>query len=255
MMHRSKAVFVRQRRPGWVAALGVVLTLLVLATTGTRPASGANYTIQARNYEFAVPGGGSQLTVALGSAVTWVASGDPHTVTSGMPGSVDNRFVDHPASAGLLTTGQSFTTTFGNVGTFPYFCEIHPEQMSGVVTVISTSTKPPTPVPTRPPTPRPSLAPTPTAPPTPPPSAAPLPSASPTGTATASPAPASVVPSPDLSSTVPSINPSEGASPVPAEVGSAGGGAASSVATGVFVLGGLLGLIAVGWLLARRRRG
>ena len=254
-MHSLKSVVLRHEPSGWVAALSVVVTLLVFTTTGTRPVSGASYTIQARNYEFSVPGGGSQLTVALGSSVTWVASGDPHTVTSGMPGSVDNRFVDHPASAGLLTTGQSFTTTFASVGTFPYFCEIHPEQMSGVVTIIFTSTKPPTPVPTRPPTPRPSLTPTPTAPPTPPPSAAPLPSSSPTGTATASPAPASVVPSPDLSSTVPSDTPGVGASPAPAEVGSADGGAVSSVATGALVLGGLLGLLAVGWLLARRRRG
>ena len=269
-MHALKSVVARRGRSGWFAALGVVVTLLVLTTTGARLVAGATITIQARNYEFAVPGGGSQLTVPVGSVVTWVASGDPHTVTSGTPRSIDNRFADHPASAGFLAPGDSFTTTFASVGTFPYFCEVHPEQMSGVVTVLSTSTKPPTPaptrpptpVPTRPPTPRPSPAPTPTAPTTPAPSAPPLPSPSPGGTTAASPTPTTAAPSPGSSLTVAPSGPiaspggsGEGGSPVPVDVGSPDSGAVSSVAPGVLMLGGLVALSAVGWFLVRRRRG
>ena len=261
-MRALKSVVARHGRSGWVAALGVFVTLLVLTTTGARPVAGATITIQARNYEFAVPGGGSQLTVPVGSVVTWVASGDPHTVTSGTPGSIDNRFADHPASAGFLASGDSFTTTFASVGTFPYFCEVHPEQMSGVVTVLSTSTKPPTPAPTRPPTPRPSPSPTPTAPTTPAPSAPPLPSPSPSGTAAASPTPTSVGPSPGSSLTVVPSGPiaspggsGEGGSAVPVDVGSPDSGAGSGLAPGALVLGGLVALSAVGWFLVRHRRG
>ena len=69
-MHALKSVVARHGRSGWVAALGVVVTLLVLTTTGARLVAGATITIQARNYEFAVPGGGSQVTVPVGSVVT-----------------------------------------------------------------------------------------------------------------------------------------------------------------------------------------
>ena len=253
-MPTLKSVLARRRRAGWPAAIGIVVTLLVVTANGAQSVAGATFTIQARNYEFAVPGGGSHLTVPVGSVVAWVASGDPHTVTSGAPGSIDNRFADHPASAGLLTTGQSYSTTFGIVGTFPYFCEVHPEQMSGVVTVVATSTKAPTPAPTRPPTPRPSAVPKPTSPPTPT-----LAQPSPSSTRTASPPPA-VLPSPGTASTAPSSAPSgspeatgDAGSPVPVQAGPAEGRAVSYAAPILLALGGLVALV-IGWMLTRRRR-
>ena len=152
----------RKRRPPSTrrrATLSIAAIVAVLGLAG--PTLGSSITIQAKNFEFLVPGGGSSLTVTAGAQVTWVASGDPHTVTSGAPGAVDNRFADQPASVGFLTAGAPFSTTFSAPGTYPYFCEVHPEQMSGVVTVLATSTNPPTPTPTptKAPTARPSKTP------------------------------------------------------------------------------------------------
>lgn len=192
------------RRPPFAGRRRFVAAVLALAATLglANPGAGGSYTVQAQNYEFLAPGGGSTLAVAVGSQVTWVASGDPHSVTSGTAGAVDNRFADHPASAGLLTSGDTFTTTFTTPGTYPYFCEIHPEQMSGVITVAA-ATVPPTPGPTTAPTPGPTPTRTPsptaavtaavTAPPTTAPT--PTPTPSPAGSTTEGESPAAATPS------------------------------------------------------------
>lgn len=173
-------------RRRWLTGIG--LALGVLAAAG--PAHGVGHTVQARNYEFAAPGGGSTLTVTAGDQVTWVASGDPHTVASGAPGAVTDRFVDHPGSVGFLVAGDTFTTTFTTPGTYPYFCEVHPEQMTGVISVVAASTSPPTAVSSKAPTLR------------------------PTTPSTAAPATASPAPSPTAVET-PSPSALAGGSPVP----------------------------------------
>jgi plastocyanin len=162
------------------AAIVLGITLAIFGFS--RPGHAAGPIIQASNYEYVAPGGGSSLTVAAGTEVTWIASGDPHTVTSGAPGAVDNRFVDHPASVGLLLSGSSFASVFTTPGTYPYFCEIHPEQMSGVVNVIAAATPEPTPAPT----------PRQTAPPTASPLPTPSPAASPSPAATSTTAPSQI---------------------------------------------------------------
>ena len=35
----------------------------------------------------------------------------------------------------ILGNGDTFSYTFTDVGTYPYFCELHPEQMIGTVIV------------------------------------------------------------------------------------------------------------------------
>ncbi|MBA3877300.1 MAG: hypothetical protein C0498_10240 [Anaerolinea sp.] len=146
-MHRSgKLALKPPARRDLRALFGGAIALAILAWAG--PAGAAEFIVQARNYEFVVPGGGSSLTVRVGDRVTWVASGDPHTVTSGAPGAIDDRFADRPASAGILLDGESFTTTFTAPGTYPYFCEVHAEQMRGTVIVLATSTPSPTATPT-----------------------------------------------------------------------------------------------------------
>ncbi len=170
--HRLSGV--RWRR----AAAGVGLLLAVLGIAANGQAAG--HTVQARNFEFVAPGGGSSLTVVVGDEVTWVASGDPHTITSGTPDAIDDRFVDRPATAGFLVDGDTFTTTFPTTGTYPYFCEVHFETMRGTVIVVAASTPVPTHAPTPRPTPVPTRAPTPV--PTSTPAVTPLasPAASPT---------------------------------------------------------------------------
>jgi plastocyanin len=60
-----------------------------------------------------------------GDTITWVNEGNhPHTVTSD-----DGQF-----DSEVLNPGESFTVTFPEAGTFPYYCEIHPS-MTGSVTV------------------------------------------------------------------------------------------------------------------------
>lgn len=78
--------------------------------------------------------------VRAGQAVTWSQrdTGD-HTVTSGevlqeaagVTPRPDGRF-----DSGALADGGTFTHTFGDPGTYPYFCELHPATMRGVVRVI-----------------------------------------------------------------------------------------------------------------------
>ena len=206
--------------------------------------------------------------VNAGDVVSWTFAGDPHTVTSGVPGSPDGRF-----SSGIKDPGGSFQVTFNSAGTFPYYCEIHPEQMIGRIVVEAGSTPaptaPPTPTltptikPTAAPTVRPTAAPTaspspvrttaPSAAPTDPPAATP-PAATPSAaTATATPAPSA-----SFGSTGPSQAPA--ASPAPSEQATAaptvdGAAAGSLDVVPILAIAIVVGLLAAGGVaLARRPR-
>ena len=79
--------------------------------------------------------GVNPLVVPVGATVTWSnVDTVPHTVTAD-----DNSF-----DSNTLNTGQTFSHTFNNAGTFTYFCKIHGKpSMSGTVRV--TDTPPSTP--------------------------------------------------------------------------------------------------------------
>jgi plastocyanin len=67
------------------------------------------------------------LTVAPGTQVTWVNKDDePHTATSSEK---PKRF-----DSGVLDTAQSYSFTFVQPGSYPYFCKLHPH-MTGVIVV------------------------------------------------------------------------------------------------------------------------
>src|SRR5919204_1574579 len=71
----------------------------------------------------------TSLTIAVGDTVTWTNNGQvAHTVTAN-GGSFDS---------GTLNSGRSFTHTFNQAGTFPYFCQFH-AGMKGTITVTSSS--------------------------------------------------------------------------------------------------------------------
>ncbi|MCI0582365.1 MAG: plastocyanin/azurin family copper-binding protein [Chloroflexi bacterium] len=234
----------------------VVVGTLLVGLALALPGLAAGHTVQAVNYEFIAPGGGASLTVVVGDTVTWEAAGDPHTVTSGTPGAIDDRFPDRPAAEGFLLAGSSFTTTFNAAGTYPYFCEVHFETMTGTVVVVAAATPAPTKAPTPPPTPRPTPTPTP----------ARTPVATPVSTPAASPDPTTVEASPSApspsrssrSSPTPGggadASPSPSATPLPTGPGpdaepGAGPGALPIAVAGI-AAAGLVG----GLLLARRRR-
>jgi amicyanin len=83
------------------------------------PATGNTVTIQ--NFAFQP----ANLQVKVGTTVTWTNQDTaPHTVTfrdSGMTGSA------------ILQKGQSFSYTFNKVGTFAYYCQVHPGMTAQVV--------------------------------------------------------------------------------------------------------------------------
>jgi plastocyanin len=66
------------------------------------------------------------LTVPVGATVTWTNRDDiPHTVVS----------ADDPKAfkSKVLDTDEKFSFTFSKVGTYPYFCSIHPKMTGKVI--------------------------------------------------------------------------------------------------------------------------
>jgi plastocyanin len=66
------------------------------------------------------------LTLSVGATVTWINHDNvPHVVSS-----ADNQF----KKSAVLKTGQTFAHTFMTMGTYSYFCSIHP-RMTGKIIV------------------------------------------------------------------------------------------------------------------------
>jgi plastocyanin len=79
----------------------------------------------------------ANLTIAEGDTVTWVhrGTGAPHTTTSGVKGAPN---AGQLWDSGRLTSG-TFSRTFTEEGTYPYFCAVglHAESgMVGTITVV-----------------------------------------------------------------------------------------------------------------------
>jgi amicyanin len=68
--------------------------------------------------------GPAELTVRVGTTVKWTNRDDiPHTVVS----------TDKVFKSKVLDTDETFSFTFSEAGTFPYFCSIHPKMTGKVV--------------------------------------------------------------------------------------------------------------------------
>jgi plastocyanin len=66
------------------------------------------------------------LKVKPGTQIKWVNEDDvPHTVTGSQAGS--------PLHSSALDTDDSYTVTVDNVGTYPYFCAIHPHMVGTLI--------------------------------------------------------------------------------------------------------------------------
>jgi plastocyanin len=91
------------------------------AAPAPAPAAGNNVAI--RNFAFSP----ASLTVRAGTEVTWTnQDSDAHTVTSDGSGG--------PLNSKALNTGDTFSHTFAEPGTYKYLCTIHPF-MTATVTV------------------------------------------------------------------------------------------------------------------------
>jgi plastocyanin len=69
----------------------------------------------------------AQLTVSVGTTVIWTNNGfSSHTVTDNSGSVFDS---------GILNRGTMFQFRFTTAGSFPYFCRVHGQVMSGTITV------------------------------------------------------------------------------------------------------------------------
>ncbi|MCI0347739.1 MAG: plastocyanin/azurin family copper-binding protein [Chloroflexi bacterium] len=239
--------------PSRSVRLAPIVALVVVAGLAVPIVGAATINIAATNYTYAP----NSTAIHVGDTVTWSFAGEPHTVTSGTTsgglGQPDGKF-----DSGVLTAGSTYSVGPGQAenpftapGTYPYFCQIHAEQMTGTIVVLAnaTPTPPKTPAPTPRPTPPPTPPPTPA--PTPAPTAAPSPSPTPepSDEPTAKPSESA---SPELTpSASPSANASPSLTPAASGDGGAGGGTAAPVAIAAVL--GALGL--AGAALYLRRRG
>jgi plastocyanin len=105
-------------------ATGAASGITTMPPMTMRSTAGATHAAQApvagnavaiKNFAFAP----TAMIVKVGTTVTWTnQDGDAHTVTStGGSG---------PLKSSPLSTGQTYTHTFTAVGTYSYFCTIHP---------------------------------------------------------------------------------------------------------------------------------
>jgi plastocyanin len=117
---------IMKRRIVWLAGLmaAVVATVLLegphhISANQQPPTTTAEVKID--NFSF----GPGTITVTAGTTVTWTNRDDiPHTVVS----------TDGVFKSKVMDTDEKFSYTFTKLGSFPYFCSIHPK-MTGKVMV------------------------------------------------------------------------------------------------------------------------
>jgi plastocyanin len=105
--------------------LSALLVLPFLAVLAPAPAVAATQAVTMAQYAFAP----AAITVHVGDTVTWTNQDQaPHDVTT----------TSAPVAlhSPTLSTGQSWTYTFGQAGTYAYICSIHPD-MKAQVTVLA----------------------------------------------------------------------------------------------------------------------
>lgn len=103
------------------------------------PAAASTKSVEAMDYKFTP----ATLSIAVGDTVTWTNHDTaPHNIV----------VTDGPEkfTSPTLQTGQTFSHTFTQAGTYSYYCSIHPDMKATLTVTGSTPTEPTTP--TAPPT-------------------------------------------------------------------------------------------------------
>ena len=99
---------------------GILLASLSRASANSPRPTATSAEVKIDNFSF----GPGELTVPVGSTVTWTNRDDiPHTVVS----------TDGVFKSKVMDTDEKFSFTFTKPGTFPYFCSIHPKMTGKVV--------------------------------------------------------------------------------------------------------------------------
>jgi plastocyanin len=91
-----------------------------------------------------------RFTTTVGKTVDWFnADSAAHTITSGSPSRPET--VQALFDSSLIMSGSTYSYIFKNVGTFDYFCMVHPWMLGQVIVKgVPNTTPTPTPVPTTP---------------------------------------------------------------------------------------------------------
>jgi plastocyanin len=110
----------------WIAGVAapVVIAIMLLAgssvVTANAEPTAATAGVKIDNFVF----GPQTLTVPVGTTVTWTNSDDiPHTSVS----------TEGVFKSKVLDTDEKFSYTFTTVGTYPYYCTIHPKMTGKII--------------------------------------------------------------------------------------------------------------------------
>lgn len=69
--------------------------------------------------------------IKVGGGITWTDDDSQiHTATSGTAGSADSGRV---FDSGILSPGATFDFVFDKVGTYDYYCTLHPQMIGTVI--------------------------------------------------------------------------------------------------------------------------
>ena len=119
------------RSGSWLFGVAVLVTAVLRLTA--LPALAGSVDVEVADNKYTP----MEITRDVGATVTWSWTGsNPHNVTSS-----DGRF---PPSGPTQGKGSMHSVRFTEPGTYPYFCTVHGNSMSGTV-VIRQAPPPPTP--------------------------------------------------------------------------------------------------------------
>jgi plastocyanin len=110
------------KRNTWILIVAtlMVLALVAVSAIDSNAAGPPTAEVKIDNFSFAP----ATLTVKAGTQITWTNGDDiPHTVVS----------EDQTFKSKVLDTGEKFTFTPSQPGTYSYFCSIHPKMTGKVV--------------------------------------------------------------------------------------------------------------------------
>ncbi|EWM11305.1 plastocyanin/azurin family copper-binding protein [Kutzneria sp. 744] len=109
-----------------------LLVLPFLTLLAPTPAMAAVHAVAMAQYAFAP----AALTVHVGDTITWTNQDQaPHDVTT--------TSAPVPLHSPTLATGQSWTYTFSQPGTYSYICSIHPDMRAQIVVLAAAPTATP----------------------------------------------------------------------------------------------------------------
>ncbi len=94
--------------------------LVAVALMGTSAVKAADMPVSIDNFVFTP----TETQVSAGTTVTWTNNDDiPHTVVD----------ADHKWKSSALDTGDKFSHTFTEPGTYEYFCSLHPHMTAKII--------------------------------------------------------------------------------------------------------------------------